>query len=102
MGPDELFEGGIGYPFPEAEGPKVRDPLPACGGVYLLTDELDRLVVLASAGNLRRAIRGRLSGGVGGAEAAEVSGSRRRAALGEVVRRVRWRTADSPFEIGWR
>lgn len=67
--------------------------LPGGGGVYALSDEADRLVLLASGESLRRAITYRL--------APPPEASRRRADLRSVVRRVRWRRTYSPFETAF-
>ena len=77
MRPDEVFEQVIPYsPVSEtADGGCVESVvetapgqgdvlrrLPSGGGVYLLTDERDRTVLLSAAGDLRRALRTRLAG----------------------------------------
>ena len=138
---DELFEHAIPFPFPQGEGHpgqaespadagedtkrKPANPLPATGGVYLLTDEGDRVIQLASAGNLRRALQVRLTVHPKTLEpprpdagATRVSGctligpptaegqpptvpSRRRADLKQIVRKIRWREAHSAFEISY-
>jgi len=54
---DELFSRQVAYE-PESGG---KLPLPGSGGVYLLTDEQDRLVQLASAADLKRAVTHRLT-----------------------------------------
>jgi excinuclease UvrABC nuclease subunit len=75
----------------------VAQFLPGGGGVYLLTDDQDRLILLSAAADLRRALRTRLFEPV--AETEPVSAvARRRARLGEIVRRIRWRAAYSTFE----
>lgn len=101
-----------------------RPALPTGGGVYLLTDEHDRLIQLASAADLKRAILNRLmpasaqpedkasgageppapSAGEPAAAPAEPptpasSAAKRRADLSQIVRRIRWQPAHSAFEI---
>lgn len=86
----------------EASGEPVVDAavrtLPGGGGVYLLTDEAERPVLLSAAADLRRALRSRLLE----VPAEDMSGkpapSRRKARLGEIVRRIRWQPAHSVFE----
>ncbi len=70
--------------------------------MYLLTDGADRTVLLAAAGDLRRALRTRLEepAAAEGEEAgAPVS---RRANLAAVVRKVWWEPAHSQFELYYR
>lgn len=76
-------------------------PLPSTGGVYLLTDAEDRIVQLASSGNLRRAIHNRLAGRGESDGQTPSPHSRKRVDLAEIVRRIRWRTAHSAFEISY-
>ena len=76
--------------------------LPGGGGVYLLTDEDDRLVQLGSAGDLRRALRNRLIDPPPEEQDGLSVVARRRARLGEVVRKIRWRVAHSMFEIDYQ
>ncbi len=140
MIPDGLFDKVMDWPVPpeaaaaseeeaaedegRAGGPAQTDSarrtrLPGGGGVYLLTDAEDRPVLLTWAGDLRRALAGRLSGGAEAAEprtpaAASTEAStpskasppgRRRVDLSGVVGRIRWRAAYSPFELAfeyWR
>lgn len=73
--------------------------LPGGGGVYLLTDADDRPIQLAAAADLRRALSNRLAHQAPAADGQAAATSRRRANLGEIVRRIRWRTAYSQFEI---
>ncbi len=109
----------------------IRKQFPAGGGVYLLSDGEDRLVQLAAAGSLRRALTARLLGGAaptaeseagdsaapgteptttaGPAEATDgpprPTGMLQRLRLHEVVRHIRWHPAHSPFELSltyWR
>ena len=102
---DELFENEMAFPPPasseegaDADAPPLTDRIfPGGGGVYLLTDAADRVVLLSAAADLRRALRGRLLEPA--AETVEEHRSRRRADLSEVVRRIRWRTAHSMFEL---
>lgn len=100
--------------------------LPTGGGVYLLADEQDRMIQLASAADLRRAIQNRLSRpessspvaatvettpsapavvdesppdqDATSASSAGQSVSRRRADLSQIVRRIRWQPTHSVFE----
>lgn len=144
MIPDGLFDDVMDWPVPpeaaaasadqaeedpaggagRAGGPADSDSLPqprfpGGGGVYLLTDAEDRPVLLASAGDLRRALAGRLGGGTEpeepqtpetasvepSAPTKDSSAGRRRVDLSSVVRRIRWRAAHSPFELAfeyWR
>lgn len=95
---------------------EITRSFPTGGGVYLLTDGDDRLVQLASAGNLRRALCVRLlepelvergeqdaTGTATGTESAGKSDPiRKRARLAEIVRTIRWKPASSQFEITWR
>ena len=73
--------------------------LPSGGGVYLLTDADDRPIQLAAAADLKRALSNRLAQQAPVADGQTAITSRRRANLGEIVRRIRWRTAHSQFEI---
>jgi len=75
--------------------------LPRGGGVYLLTDEQGRLIQLAGAGDLRRALRARLIEPPAGREEAGAGPVRRKAHLGQVVRKIRWRTTHSMFEVDY-
>lgn len=106
---DELFEHRIDYEPPaeadespgvdatsgEASGAK----LPAGGGIYLLTDADDQLVLLSAAGDIKRALRTRLLEPLSDEMRAQNPAVKRRARLGEIVRRIRWRPAHSMFEI---
>ena len=89
---------------PENEVKKTKgpiSPLPGTGGVYLLTDAEDRIIQLASAGNLRRALQIRLASRTDGEVPEAGVPSRRRADLSQIVRTIRWRTAYSAFEISY-
>ncbi|HSW45284.1 MAG TPA: hypothetical protein VLM89_06910 [Phycisphaerae bacterium] len=125
---DGLFEYSAVFPFPQGAGSKPclqgestdhadgagtkpktgkdrAHPLPVTGGVYLLTDEEDRIILLASAGNLRRAVQTRLAGPAADEDQHPGPAGRRRADLSRIVRRIRWTPACSAFEIGhlyWR
>ncbi len=117
MRPDEVFEQVIPYPpviekadcgsaesaDERAQGQgDVLGAVPSGGGVYLLTDEQDRTVLLSAAGDLRRALRTRLAEPAtaeGDASAGAVS---RRANLAAVVRKVWWQPAHSQFELYYR
>ena len=81
--------------------PGAGNPLPSAGGVYLLTDEEDRIIQLASAGNLRRSLHVRLFGPPVTEGQPQAIPSRRRADLKQIVRKIRWREAHSAFEIGY-
>lgn len=84
-----------GSPASPTADPLAR-ALPGGGGVYLLTDEHDRIIQLSMAADLRRALLNRLRGDPGDGPA---SPARRRADLGAIVRRIRWRPAHSMFEL---
>ncbi len=84
-----------------AKPPSPRDPLPGVGGVYLLTDAEDRIIQLASAGNLRRALQVRLAPPTEGEAQPAGVPTRKRADLRQIVRKIRWRTAHSAFEISY-
>ncbi len=86
---DALFENRADVPEDAAAAANL---LPGGGGVYALTDEADRLILLACAESLRRAILYRL---------APPEVSKKRADLRAVVRRVRWRRTYSPFETAY-
>ncbi|GMV95956.1 MAG: hypothetical protein AMXMBFR83_03250 [Phycisphaerae bacterium] len=100
---DDLFSTTNEWPSSATEGPGAARAWPGHGGVYLLTDGEDRLVQLAAAADLRRALSVRLCPPKPGespvGEAAPAG--RPRADLSQIVRRVRWRRADSMFEITW-
>jgi hypothetical protein len=68
---DELFSQCVEYDPASTDKPK----LPGGGGVYLLTDEVERLIQLASAADLKRAIANRLGWAVATAATPEESGS---------------------------
>lgn len=74
---------------------------PGGAGVYLLTDEQDRLVQLSTAANLRQALAGRLLGPSLETDQPVSDVSRRRARLGEIVRKIRWQPAHSAFETDY-
>ena len=92
-------ESGSGPEAAQTTAP--RDPLPGVGGVYLLTDADDRIIQLASAGNLRRALHVRLAPPADGEAQAAGAPARKRADLRQIVRKIRWRTAHSAFEISY-
>jgi len=85
---DSLFENRLDVP-PQLGAEAIR-PIPAGGGVYALSDEDDRLILVAAGEGLRRIIAHRL--------APPPQASRKRADLKAIVRRVRWRRTGSPFE----
>jgi hypothetical protein len=68
--------------------------LPAHGGVYLITDEGARPVLLASGQNLRRVVVNRLAPPPAGEKS-------KRTDLSQVARCVHWREAFSRFESAW-
>ncbi|MBX3394709.1 MAG: hypothetical protein KF841_05035 [Phycisphaerae bacterium] len=73
------------------------DPLKnvtASAGVYLLTDESDRPILLAHAQNVRRAVAHRLA-------APDPNERTKRANLSDVTRRLHWAETFSPFETHW-
>ncbi|UCD29114.1 MAG: hypothetical protein JSV03_01115 [Planctomycetota bacterium] len=73
---------------------------PSGGGIYLLTDEHDRTILLASAGHLRRALRGRLLEPQQADDHQEAGTvARRRVDLSQVTRKIWWKPAHSMFEI---
>ncbi len=107
----ELFSECIEHQPGAVELPK----LPSSGAVYLLTDEHDQMVQLASAADLRRAVHNRLKPpesppasqsldlNVDSSQAAVVPAtpsapSRRRADLSHIVRRIWWQPVHSVFE----
>ena len=121
VGFDELFTDAMEYaPHlpPWEQGGEPAKVFPGGGGVYLLTDAEDRLIQLAAAADLRRALANRLGESDardrdveepppgsplvrGGKEAggAPTPQRHRRVDLREIVRRIRWRPAHSMFEI---
>jgi hypothetical protein len=68
--------------------------LPTCGGVYLISDSEDRLILLASCENLRRAVVHRLS-------APSPEHGSKRPDLAAIGRHIRWRPTFSRFETAW-
>ncbi len=115
---DDLFDEQMTYPLAadrsEGQGAdevsaKAEDSpdrgFPGGGGVYLLTDEQDQVILLSSAADMRRALRHRLleppAEPPEGQEAARPLRSRRRLKLHEIVRRIRWKRADSLFELNY-
>lgn len=93
---------GENSPAPPTPTPDWLKPIPGCGGVYLLATDTDQLIQLASAGSLRRAIRSRLMGGSADAQGDEGTRRSRRADVSRITRRIWWRTAWSPLEVGYR
>lgn len=65
-----LPQGGLESVPPGGEGRPGRRGFPTGGGVYLLTDAQDRLIQLAAAADLKRALINRLTGGKSPDEAA--------------------------------
>lgn len=120
---EHLFEHEMDYPpvLPESKAPEASEGeqedappvsdekkhndaiarlLPGGGGVYLLTDEKDRIIQLASAGDMRRALRNRLlEPPPAASEDQPVPAARRRLQLGRIVSKIRWQPAHSMFEI---
>lgn len=91
----------------EAESPARAGPdavarrLPGGGGVYLLTDQQDRLIQLSAAADLRHALRNRLLEPPIKTDEPLSAVARRRVKLGEIVRKIRWQPAHSAFEIDY-
>lgn len=117
MRPDEVFEQVIPYsPVSKtADGGSVESVvetapgqgdvlrrLPSGGGVYLLTDEQDRTVLLSAAGDLRRALRIRLAEPATAEDDTSAGAVSRRANLAAVVRKIWWQPAHSQFELYYR
>jgi len=100
--PAQTVGGGSDQADAEAAARPDREAIartfPGGGGVYLLTDEQDRLVQLSSAADLRRALRGRLLDPPVETDEPATASSRRKTRLGEVVRKIRWQPAHSVFE----
>lgn len=67
--------------------------LPGGGGVYVLADEQDRLILLASGESLRRIITFRL--------APPQEASKKRADLAAITRRIYWQRTYSAFETNY-
>jgi len=74
---------------------------PGGGGVYLLTDQQDRMIQLASAGDLRRALRGKLLEPQHLDKEQAGTFARKRADLSQITRKIRWKPAHSMFEINY-
>lgn len=74
--------------------PDPLKPIPAFSGVYLLTDESNRPILLAHAQNIRRAVAHRLT-------PPDPNEKSKRADLSAVTRRVHWVETFSPFETTW-
>lgn len=68
--------------------------VPAKWVVYLLSDRDDRPVQLLCVKNLRASLKRRLGG-------EEMIGPSRKVNYRDLVRHVRWRRVDSPFEADW-
>lgn len=68
--------------------------VPAAAGVYLLTDQTDRPILLAHGQNVRRSVAHRLA-------APDPNERTKRANLSEVARRIYWAETFSPFETTW-
>jgi hypothetical protein len=68
--------------------------LPAHGGVYLIADEHDRPILLASCENLRRVVLNRLA-------SPPPDQKSKRTDLAQIARHVHWRATFSRFETAW-
>ncbi len=115
MSHDDLFDEQMSYPFPvaqtngqgtdEVSSESLDRRFPGGGGIYLLTDEQDRVILLSSAADMRRALRHRLLETPvepsEGQKASRPLSSRRRLKLHEIVRRIRWKRAGSLFELNY-
>jgi excinuclease UvrABC nuclease subunit len=93
-------EGGDAARKPEIDA--ITRALPGGGGVYLLTDEQDRLVLLSAAADLRRVLRSRLLEAPVAEGEGQSPAARRKARLGEIVRRIYWQPSHSVFETDYR
>jgi len=91
-----------GETTPARPAQQTEARLPGGGGVYLLTDADDRLIQLAAAADLKRALNNRLTRQTPTADGQTLVTSQRRTNLREIVRRIRWRTAHSQFEITYQ
>lgn len=69
--------------------------VPAKRGVFLLTDEADRPILLTTAASIRNRLRGRL-------DEQDPSQSTRSADLRTITRAVHWKLAGGHFEMDWR
>jgi hypothetical protein len=76
------------------DAPLDARSLPAHGGVYLITDESDRPILLAACESLRRVVLNRLA-------APPPDKQSKRANLAQIARRVQWRATFSRFETAW-
>ncbi|HVP11895.1 MAG TPA: hypothetical protein VMV94_12005 [Phycisphaerae bacterium] len=86
-----MFDHHIDLP---ADGSFDARCLPTHGGVYLITDEQDRPILLTSCENLRRVVVNRLA-------APPPDQKSKRANLGEIARHIHWRPTFSRFETAW-
>jgi len=82
----------------KAEIDAIASALPGGGGVYLLTDEQDRLVLLSAAADLRRVLRSKLMEAPVADTESQSPAARRKARLGEIVRHIHWQPTHSVFE----
>lgn len=69
-------------------------PINSSAGVFLLTDETNRPILLAHAQNIRRAVEHRLS-------PREPDEKTKRADLAAITRRIHWVETFSPYETLW-
>jgi excinuclease UvrABC nuclease subunit len=76
-------------------GDEQISQIPAKRGVFLLTGEEDRPILLATAASIRSRLRGRL-------DEHDPSRSTRSADLRTITRAVRWKLAGGHFEMDWR
>jgi excinuclease UvrABC nuclease subunit len=86
-----MFDHHVDLPVDGSFDPHV---LPSHGGVYLIADEQDRPILLASCESLRRVVVNRLA-------SPPPDQKSKRANLGEIARRVSWRPTFSRFETAW-
>ncbi len=97
--PEPAGEGADAAPTPQIDA--IARALPGGGGVYLLTDEQDRLVLLSAAADLRRVLRSRLLEAPVAESEAQSPAARRKARLGEIVRHIYWQPSHSVFETDY-
>lgn len=76
------------------DAPLEPRALPAHGGVYLIADQDDRPILLASCESLRRVVLNRLA-------APPPDTKAKRADLSRIARRIHWRSTFSRFETAW-
>lgn len=100
--PGGVSDGDVGVEVGDSLPAEAVDRmLPRGGGVYLLTDEQDRLIQLAGTGDLRRTLRARLIEPHPHCQEAGAGPVRRKAHLGQIARKIRWRATHSMFEVDY-